>query len=145
MVTIRFRQVCGFTLIELIVVLSIVLAVLGLGVPKMVSGMRVVEFRRGVVQTMSFLRQSHLDAVAEGSLLSIRLEGDVLTRSDGKALSPPKGLQFSLPPDSRDRTMVVFSPGGRSSGQTFFITGTHKRKAVISIDPLTGMPKCRYN
>ncbi len=145
MVSLRYRRACGFTLIELIVVICIVLAVLGLGVPKMMSGMRVIEFRRGVVQTMSFFRQSHLDAVAEGNPLSIRLEGDVLTRSDGKALSPPKGLRFSLPPASRDRTIVVFSPGGRSSGQTFFITGKHKRRAVISIDALTGMPKCRYN
>ncbi len=71
MLRIRYKQVCGFTLLELIVVLSIVLALLGLGLPRMVSTMGAMEFRRGVALTINFLRRSHLDAVVKGDTLRL--------------------------------------------------------------------------
>ncbi|MFQ5956427.1 MAG: prepilin-type N-terminal cleavage/methylation domain-containing protein [Candidatus Brocadiales bacterium] len=144
MVRIGYRQAHGFTLIELLVVLSLVLAILGLGVPRVVSTMGAMEFRRGVVLTLNFLRQSHLDSVVKGDKLSLRLKENGLMRSDGKKFLLPSGLWLSLPLESKDSTLVVFHPSGRNASQKLYVKDTHNRRAVISIDPLSGMPDCRY-
>lgn len=144
MATIRYRQACGFTLIELLVVLSLVLAILGLSIPKVVSTIGVMEFRRGVVLTQSFLRQSHLDSVTGGETISLKLAKNKLVRSDGKTFFAPKGLRFSLPPESEDSSLVVFHPSGRNANQRLYINDRHNRRAVISIDPLSGIPECKY-
>ncbi|MHC4277934.1 MAG: pilus assembly FimT family protein [Planctomycetota bacterium] len=140
----RCRQACGFTLIELIVVLSLVLAILGLSIPKVVSTIGVMEFRRGVVLTQSFLRRSHLDSVAGGQTISLKLVKNELVRSDGKRFFAPKGLRFSLPPESKDPSLVVFHANGRNASQRLYINDSHNRGAVIGIDPLSGIPECRY-
>lgn len=145
MLRIRYKQAYGFTLLELIVVLSIALALLGLGVPRMVSTMGAMEFRRGVVLTVSFLRRSHLDAVVKGDTLRLKLEGNRLTRSDGREFPAPGGLRLSLPLESKDSTLAVFSPSGRNTSQRLYISDKHKRRAVISIDPLSSIPTCRYH
>lgn len=144
MATIRYRQARGFTLIELIVVLSLVLAILGLGIPKMVSTMGVMEFRKGVVLTLSFLRQSHLESVAGGHTIHLKLVKNGLVRSDGKEFFPPLGLRLSLPPESEDSSLVIFHPSGRNASQKLYVNDRHDRRAVISIDPLSGIPECKY-
>ncbi len=145
MVCIRYKHTCGFTLVELLVVLSIVLALLGLGVPKLVSTMGAMEFRRGVISTLNFLRQSHLDSIDKGSTLRLELEGNGLVRSDGKKFTLPSGLQLSLPSESEDSTAVVFHPSGRNTSQRLYINDMHNRRAEIILDPLSSLPECKYH
>jgi type II secretory pathway pseudopilin PulG len=140
----RHVKESGYTLVELLVLLCIVLAILGLAVPRLVSTMGTMEFRRGVVATMNFLRQAHLESVSKGKTLSIRLEDSVLQRSDGKKFLPPSGLEVSLVQDSKEPVLVVFYPSGRSNSQLFFIKDMSGRQAAVSIDPLTSIPECKY-
>lgn len=144
MITSRLRAPNGYTLIELLVLLSIVLTLLGLSVPRAISTIGAIEFRRGVITTLNFLRQSHLDSVVKGNTLSLKLEDDGLTRSDGKKFSLPAGLKLSPSPEGKGPILVVFYPSGRNSSQRFFINDTHDRRALISIDPLSGIPECKY-
>lgn len=139
----RYREIYGYTLVELLVLLCIVLALLGIGVPRVVSTIGAIGFRREVVITLNFLRQAHLDSVVSGHTLSLELEENELRRSDGKKFLLPAGLQFSLSPESKGSTLVVFYPNGRNYSQRFFINDMHNRRVVISIDPLSGTPECR--
>ncbi len=117
---------------------------MGLGIPRVVSTLDAIEFRRGVTLTVSFLRQSQLDAVVKGYNLSVKLEGNKIIRSDGKAFSLPKGLKIIPSLGDKDFTLVVFYSNGRSNSQKFFIRNVHGRTVTISIDPLSSIPECKY-
>ncbi len=144
MLSLRYRHASGYTLVELLVVLSIILAILGLLVPRAVTTLSSLEFRKGAALTLGFLRQSHLDSIVNGETLRVELEDRALVRSDGKRLLLPKGLQFSSPSESSGVPLAIFYPSGRNNSGNFFISDSHNRKAEISIDPLSSIPKCQY-
>lgn len=144
MVFTRSGKLQGYTLVELLVLLAIVSTLMGLGIPRVVSTLSAMKFRRAVVLTTNFLRQSNLDAVTNGDTLSLKLEANQLIRSDGKKFSLSDGLQFYMSPENKDNTIVIFYPSGRSSSQKFFINDIHDRKAALIIDPLSSIPKCSY-
>ncbi|HHT9119481.1 MAG TPA: pilus assembly FimT family protein [Candidatus Hypogeohydataceae bacterium YC41] len=144
MVSTRCKKLSGYTLVELLVLLCIVLTILGIGVPRVVSTMGALEFRRGVMVMLNFLRQAHLDSVVKGNTLTLKLEESGLARSDGKKFLLPTGLQLGLSRDSKDPILAMYYPSGRSNSQRFFIKDIHGRSAAISIDPLSSIPECKY-
>ncbi|HEX4960124.1 MAG TPA: prepilin-type N-terminal cleavage/methylation domain-containing protein [Thermoanaerobaculia bacterium] len=117
----------GFTLIEMLVVLALLMILMLLGMPQLFTAMRQAKLRGIAQETVGLMRQARLDAVKYSAQAVVRIvppaggqpgrvEAFSDRDSDGKltaATEPilgrvelPRGVSFLAPPNSTDKDSV---------------------------------------
>ncbi|AEY00184.1 general secretion pathway protein H [Oceanimonas sp. GK1] len=135
----------GFTLLELLVVLTIALLALTVALPRFAALLPGAELKSYSRQSAALLRLARSQAIATGDSVTLTLNsGQRQTRLSGQipAHPWPAGITLSLtgtgpqPPASASAELV-FYPDGASSGGTLKVAGKN-RQYRIQIDWLTG-------
>lgn len=155
------RSVAGFTLLELLVVLSIIAIAAGLVVPNL-SITDNAAFNADVRRAASTLTYARRMAIVKGAPQTATLYAldpesrdyeerlEKATVNDGRArwLSEEIALGFQgeleLEPEPVDELEVTFFPQGGSTGGLLAFT-RDERAALIRIDPITGRIDVAYN
>jgi general secretion pathway protein H len=130
----------GFTLTELLIVLTILAMASSLVVARLPGQGRHVETRRTVQEVVSLVRATRLDAAQRGrsSLLRFAEDDRVFSTSSDTRVHIPSGLKVSLV-SSRNLGAdgIMFYPDGSSSGGRIRIAND-REETVIEVDWLTG-------
>jgi general secretion pathway protein H len=143
---------CGdcraFTLIELLVVLVIITIGAAISVPRITTGIDASKFRNAVSEVVTYLRNSHLDAILERKniTVSIDYEENVLKRDDDQIFSiPPDIVLNPLVIDDKQIVKFTFYNNGRGTGPRIEFIGSNERKATVYVDLLSGLAKYDLN
>lgn len=130
----------GFTLTELLVVLTILALASSLVVARLPGQGRRVDSRRTVQEVVSLVRTTRLDAAQHGrsSLLRFSEDDRAFSTSSDTRVRIPSGLKVSLV-SSRNLGAdgIMFYPDGSSSGGRIRIADD-RDETVIEVDWLTG-------
>lgn len=162
----RLRQ-RGFTLIELMIVIGIIVIMLGVGVPAFVRSTRQVPLKETVNELMEGLKQARATAILSGvpTDLMINLESRSISlqRVAGEAVesaetrmgnAAPTGFQGHvheevsvemLDVNLRDQleaggARVRFHPNGTSDEFTIVLRSLENEWRKISLETITGLP-----
>ncbi len=143
-----FKEPNAFTLIELLVVVVIIAISAVISIPRITTGIEAAKFRRAVSDVVSFLRNTHLDAVLERKdiIVSIDYEDNTLKRNDDQLFNIP--IDIVLNPIETDNNQVAkytFYNNGRGSGPKIKFLGNHERKATVYVDLISGLAKYELN
>ncbi|GAX59474.1 Tfp pilus assembly protein FimT [Candidatus Scalindua japonica] len=134
----------AFTLIELLVVLVIITIGAVISVPRITTGIDTAKFRNAVSEVVTYLRNTHLDAILEKKdiTVSINYEQNVLQRNDDQFFNIPPDIVLN--PSSIGEQQVgkfIFYNNGRGSGPKIEFLGSNARKAVVYVDLISGLAK----
>ncbi len=138
----------AFTLIELLVVLVIISIGAAISVPRITTGIDASKFRNAVSEVVTYLRNSHLDAILERKdiTVSIDYEENVLKRDDDQIFSiPPDIVLNPLVIDDKQIVKFTFYNNGRGTGPRIEFIGSNERKATVYVDLLSGLAKYDLN
>ena len=138
----------AFTLIELLVVLVIITIGAAISVPRITTGIDASKFRNAVSEVVTYLRNSHLDAILERKkiIVSIDYEENVLKRDDDQIFSiPPDIVLNPLVIDDKQIVKFTFYNNGRGTGPRIEFIGSNERKATVYVDLLSGLAKYDLN
>ena len=121
----QYRQVAGFTLLELIVVMFLVTLTVGIAATRYSAGTEGAEMRSEARKLVALLRQTRAKAVAESQTRGItappQLAGYRL-QPEGRDIFLPESLTLDISPTSRDVAAplagIYFYPDGTSNGGT---------------------------
>lgn len=155
------RQAAGFTLLELLVVLALILIGTGLIIPNL-STTATSSFNADVRQAVAILKYARRVAIVEGSPHVARffaLDEDSAgfatrqrelqaARNPADWISDSIELQFrsdmNQRAEDRDEIEVVFFPQGGSTGGVLAFN-SNDYHADVRVDPLTGRISVAYN
>jgi general secretion pathway protein H len=138
----------AFTLIELLVVLVIITIGAAISVPRITTGIDASKFRNAVSEVVTYLRNSHLDAILERKdiTVSIDYQENVLKRDDDQIFSiPPDIVLNPLVIDDKQIVKFTFYNNGRCTGPRIEFIGSNERKATVYVDLLSGLAKYELN
>ena len=138
----------AFTLIELLVVLVIITIGAAISVPRITTGIDASKFRNAVSEVVTYLRNSHLDAILERKkiIVSIDYEENVLRRDDDQIFSiPPDIVLNPLVIDDKQIVKFTFYNNGRGTGPRIEFIGSNERKATVYVDLISGLAKYDLN
>ena len=127
----------GFTLIEMIVVLTILAVAIGLVVPLFGARQTGVELNAATARVRTAMAEARATAIAEGRAVAFR--GDraggfwLDNRHRGLDAGAERGLRVLTAGDA----MISFFPSGGSSGGRVVVQTPYSRRD-IAIDPVTG-------
>jgi general secretion pathway protein H len=135
----------GFTLLELLVVLTIVMAVVGVAAPILSKGLPGTDLRSGKLAISSGLRDAQSQAMATNKEVAFTLNVDAKWFAVGereRTEHVPDSLQLSFLTARSERldratANIRFYPDGSSTGGRIELEGGD-RKAVVTVDWLTG-------
>ncbi len=143
-----FRQpipvCCGFTLLEMIVVLAIISLTVAVIVPKVGSNWKQVEDSDFLQEFTETIKRSRLWAMNGGHQVAFRLNGSA--RVYGFDNPPGKPIPLNVEvfsehlqkdPETGD-FIILFYPDGSLVGNDFEVLFDHERKYHIFIHPLFG-------
>ncbi len=134
----------GFTLLELILVLSIMALVAGLALPAVGRGVDTLQLRADVAAFSAFLRYAREQAITKREAHEVRVDPDAhlltLTTAGGELPRTSRRLspRVAIKPETRAGLSITFSPRGVSSGGSFRLVGADGRGYRVLVDPLTG-------
>ncbi len=143
-----FKDPEAFTLIELIVVVVIISISAVISIPRITTGIEAAKFRHTVSEVVSFLRNTHLDAVLERKdiIVTINYEDNILTRNDDQLFNIPLNIILNSEEIDKDQlTRYTFYNNGRGSGPKMKFFGNHERKATVYVDLISGLAKYELN
>jgi len=151
--TIRRRSQRGVTLIELLIVMTLIALLVGIAYPSAASGIDSIRLRSTADNVVNFLNAAIDHAERRQQLVEVWIspKDNLLI-----ARSPDQGFarRFQLPepfhitairptaevsPDDPRRFLMY--PGGTVPRLGIEITGNDGKKREIIVDPLTGMPR----
>ena len=138
----------AFTLIELLIVLAIITIGAVISVPRITSGIDASKFRNAVSEVVTYLRNTHLDAILANKniTVSIDYEENVLKRDDDQLFSIPRGIVPSpLLIDDNQIEKFTFYNNGRGTGPKVEFMGRNERKATVYVDLISGLAKYDLN
>ena len=134
----------GFTLVELLVTLMIMVAMLGVAVPQFSRAMLHLQLRKSTQEIAAVLRQARNSSISQSRTAAL-----VLDTEDHTLQSGPDGRVYQWPADidvavvsnatyvvARD-TSIRFYPDGTASGGMLMVSA-NERSYTISVDWLTG-------
>ncbi len=138
----------AFTMIELLIVLVIITVGAVLSVPRITTGIDAVKFRNAVSEVVTYLRNTHLDAIVERKdiIVSIDYKENVLKRNDNQLFNIPPDIVLS--PSLIDDNKIAkftFYNNGRGSGPRVELVGNDERKATVYVDLISGFAKYDLN
>ncbi|MBT7350087.1 prepilin-type N-terminal cleavage/methylation domain-containing protein [candidate division WWE3 bacterium] len=144
----KYSNSRAFTLIELLVVLVIITIGAVISVPRITTGIDASKFRNAVSEVVTYLRNSHLDAILERKdiTVSIDYEENVLKRDDNQLFSiPPDIVLNPLVINDNQNVKFTFYNNGRGTGPRMEFIGSNERKATVYVDLLSGLAKYDLN
>jgi len=138
----------AFTLIELLIVLAIITIGAVVSVPRVTAGIETARFRNGVSEVVTYLRNTHLEAILENKNISVSIDykENMFQRSDDQLFALPSDI--ILDPTLIDNKQVkefTFYKNGRGSGPKVGFIGRNERKATVYVDLLSGLAKYDLN
>lgn len=132
----------AFTLVEILVVLAIV-AVIGVAtVPRITTAIDTVRFRGAVSELITFLRNTHLEAILQRRNIEIVIDfkNNSLKIDDDRQLVLPTEMTLEPEgPEASETEKYRFFYNGRGAGPTINIRGKNERKATVYVDLLSGL------
>jgi prepilin-type N-terminal cleavage/methylation domain-containing protein len=158
----RPREIGGFTLLELLVVLVLMSLMTALAAPRLVGTLSSTSAKASVKRIAAALRYARNQAastktvyaaafhresskVAVGRLPDPRtMESGELRMFDPRVFSLPDGIRIeSVIPasgeeDDTDPARILFYPSGASSGGRVVIADDRDRRSGLSVDPVMG-------
>ncbi len=143
-----FRGSNAFTLIELMVVVVIIAISAVISIPRITTGIDAANFRNTVSEVVSFLRNTHLDAVLKRKdiIVTIDYEDNTLKRNDDQLFKIPLDIVLnSAEIDDNQVTKYTFYDNGRGTGPRMKFLGNHERKATVYVDLISGFAKYELN
>ncbi len=140
----KYRNTAAFTLIELIIVLVIITIGAVISIPRITTGIDSAKFRGAVSEVVTFLRNTHLDAVLERKNISVSLdyEENTLIRDDEQFFNIPPGIILNpVKTDDYEVAKYTFYNNGRGTGPRVELLGSNERTATIYVDLISGLAK----
>lgn len=137
--TARGRE--GFTLIELLMVLVIFSLAIGLAAPYVSSGLDGFTIKSTAKKTAAVLNHAKVFAMRDRQNYVARFTEKevVIESSKGKGERKEMPLPEDIKIEARENSVVVFYPGGGSSGGTFEVKGADDAGSyIIQVEPSTG-------
>jgi len=138
----------AFTLIELLIVLAIITIGAVISVPRITTGIETARFRNGVSEVVTYLRNTHLEAILENKNISVSIDykENIFQRSDDQLFTLPSDiiLDHALI-DNKQIKKFTFYNNGRGSGPKVGFIGRNERKATVYVDLLSGLAKYDLN
>ncbi len=143
----KYRNRSAFTLIELIIILVIITIVAVISIPRVTTGIESAKFRGAISEVVTFLRNTHLDAVLGQKDISVAVDytENILERDDDQLFSLPS--EIILKPteiDGHKTPKYTFFNNGRGTGPRMEIMGGNERMAVVYVDLISGLAKCEF-
>ncbi len=138
----------GFTLIELLIVLAIITVGAVISVPRITTGIDSARFRNGISEIVSYLRNTHLEAILENKNISVSIDykENIFQRSDDQLFTlPPDIVLDPTLIDNKQARKFIFYNNGRGSGPKVGFIGRNERKATVYVDLLSGLAKYDLN
>lgn len=144
----KYSNSRAFTLIELLIVLVIISIGAVISVPRITTGIDSSKFRNAVSEVVTYLRNTHLDAIVERKdiIVSIDYEKNALKRNDDQLFTIPPDI--ALNPLVKDDSQIVkftFYNNGRGTGPKVEFIGGNERKATVYVDLISGLARCDLN
>ncbi len=138
----------AFTLIELLIVLAIITIGAVISVPRITSGIDSSKFRNAVSEVVTYLRNTHLDAILANKNITVSIDysESILERDDDQLFSIPRGIVPSpLLVDDNQIEKFTFYNNGRGTGPKVEFIGRNERKATVYVDLISGLAKYDLN
>jgi general secretion pathway protein H len=135
----------GFTLLELVIVLSIMAIIAGLTIPMLGAGVSTTELKSAARQVAAGLRMARSEAVATRQDTRVLLDLEHRTfqvERDSRVHELPRELQIKLFTaqsdlvDEHTGAIRFFPDGGSNGGRVTLASG--ERKYEVDVDWLTG-------
>jgi len=144
----KYSNSKAFTLIELLIVLVIIMIGAAISVPRITTGIDAAKFRNAVSEVVTYLRNTHLDAIVERKdiIVSIDYKENVLKRNDDQLFNIPPDIVLN--PSLIDNNRAVkftFYNNGRGTGPRVEFVDSDERKATVYIDLISGLAKYDLN
>jgi general secretion pathway protein H len=140
----KYRNSRAFTLIELLIVLVIITIGAVMSVPRITTGIDSAKFRNAVSEVVTYLRNTHLDAILERKdiIVSIDYEENNLKRNDDQLFTMPPDIVLNpLVIDDNQIEAFTFYNNGRGTGPRVEFLGSNERKATVYVDLISGLAK----
>jgi len=141
----------GITIIEMLIVVSIIALMAGISYPAVTAGIESVRMRSAADQTAAFLNQALTASERRQQAIEIQVKrntGALLFRTVDETLvrrvELPQGIVIAevLPPvpmNSEERSVLVY-PGAAFPRVTFVLATKKGARRFVRIDPVVGMP-----
>lgn len=136
-------QVSGFTLLELLIVMTLIGIVALLVVPR-VGGGQMVQLQAQVREAVALLNYARRSAIIDGKVQTvILLPGDAeqpvpIQNNTWTSRGATLAWHDQTAEHPKDRFEITFYPEGGSSGGELIITQEDKFKMKITVHPITG-------
>ncbi|OYD22736.1 GspH/FimT family pseudopilin [Oceanimonas baumannii] len=133
----------GFTLLELLVVLTIATLALTVALPRFAALLPGAELKSYSRQTAALLRLARSQAIATGNIVLLTLNSEQRQTQLAEQIHAwPDGVTLTLSGTGKPQrpdapAELTFYPDGTSSGATLLVAGEHLRYR-IQVDWLTG-------
>lgn len=131
-------QRAGFTLMELLIVLAIIVMVVSIGTPSVVQLLDRAKFRDGVLELQSELGRTRTSAMKSGTALVFRYRigtGEYQIFPKNSAETNVNAFQTTdIPPTKHLPERVLFMGGTVMDADTFQIPATHNTEESLSSD-----------
>ncbi len=138
------RKKNGFTLLEIIIVLTLVALILGLSTIYFAAFLPTAKFNATAREISALIRHARSLAVMNRQMQNVVFDLDGKTYGfegqDGKSIPSPILIMIADPANGETlhgKYRFVFHPSGGMEGGTIFLTGGRK-KLRIDLDPITG-------
>lgn len=124
----------GFTLLEMLVVLTIAGLIGGIGFPRLQAVVTAQEWRTSVVSVSALLRLARAQAIRRGNVatVSVAAGGREMRIDNGPAISLPASVTAVMPQP------IGFHGDGSAHGGSVLVAGSG-RQARIMVAPATGL------
>ena len=132
------RPPAAFTLLETVVVITIIGVITGLAVPYFSKAVQQQQFKTTAQELRRALETAHQLSINENSTVAIAFNTTEATYSFGqRTYHLPGNISFSL--EGNDDTINFYQDG--SADQRTLVLRNDTHKLMIRIDPLTGLAR----
>jgi len=142
-----FLRQQGFTLLELLITMMIMVAVLGVAIPQFSRSMTLLQLRKSTQEIAAVLRQARVTSISQSKTAEMTLYiEDHILRSSDSALSYkwPSDIEVEMANREAfaitDEETIRFYPDGTASASRLEISAL-ERSYTIAVDWMTGRVK----
>ena len=142
----ELRKRAGVTLIEMLVVVTIIGVIAGVSMPAITAGLDGVRLQTGAGLVASFITMTlnGVERHEEPAVVVVSPKEnslDVFTAPLGekpnRSLKLPQGLSF----DGEEQRRYVLYPGGTAPQMVFGLHNAKGARRAVTVDPVTGIPR----